>query len=138
MKYKLMGSIVALLIIFCALAATAADQNSNTNRYHQHLSASVPQEECNCDGEELCTHLPIIRIETGGQEIPGNIIRDPEDEDMVLGYTTAENGAEEILVSIETVETEGVWHHAFDEADQSGMAMYRNRGDSSRNFPKEN
>lgn len=138
MKYKLMGSIVALLMIFCALAATAADQNSNTNRYHQHLSASVPQEECNCDGEELCTHLPIIRIETGGQEIPGNIIRDPEDEDMVLGYTTAENGAEEILVSIETVETEGVWHHAFDEADQSGLAMFRIRGNSSRNFPKKN
>ena len=138
MKYKLLGSAMAVLMLLCALGASAVDRDSGANRYHQHLSAPVPREECGCGGEDLCTHLPIIRIETGGQEIPGSIIRDPEDEDVVLGYTTTETGAEEILVSIETVETEGVWHHASDEADQSGLAWFRIRGNSSRNFPKKN
>lgn len=138
MKYKLLGSAMAVLMLLCALGASAVDRDSGANRYHQHLSAPVPREECGCGGEDLCTHLPIIRIETGGQEIPGSIIRDPEDEDVVLGYTTTETGAEEILVSIETVEAEGVWHHASDEADQSGLAWFRIRGNSSRNFLKKN
>ena len=138
MKYKVLCVSMAAVMLLCALAATAVDQSSGTNRYHQHLSAAVPQGECSCGGGELCTHLPIIRIETGGQEIPGNIIRDPEDEDVVLGYTTTETGAEEILVTLETVETEGVWPHASDEADQSSLAWFRIRGNSSRNFPKKN
>ena len=138
MKYKLLGGAMAVLMLLCALGASAVDRDSGANRYHQHLSAPVPREECGCGGEDLCTHLPIIRIETEGQEIPGSIIRDPEDEDVVLGYTTTETGAEEILVSIETVETEGVWHHASDEADQSGLAWFRIRGNSSRNFPTKN
>ena len=89
-------------------------------------------------GYGLCTHLPIIRIDTGGQEIPGEIIRNPENAEEVIGYTTTESGAEEILVNIETVETEGVWHHASDEADQSSLSRLRIRGNSSRNFPKKN
>lgn len=137
MKYKLLGGAMALLLIFCAMAATAVETQTGTARYHQHLSAELPQEECDCDGAELCTHLPIIRIETGGQYIPGEIIRDPENEEVVLGYTTAADGAEDILVTIETVEEEGLWHHASDEADQSSLARFRIRGNSSRNFLKK-
>ncbi|MDR3767517.1 MAG: CotH kinase family protein, partial [Butyricicoccus sp.] len=137
MKYKLFGGAMALVMLLCALAATALETKTGTARYHQHLSAALPAEECTCEGTELCTHLPIIRIDTGGQYIPGEIIRDPENEEIVLGYTTAADGAEDILITIETVEGEGLWHHASDEADQSSLARFRIRGNSSRNFHKK-
>ena len=138
MKYRLAGLALAALMVLTALGASAAERGTGTARYHQHLSAQVPQEACACDGTELCTHLPILRIETGGQYIPGEIIRDPEDNETVLAYTTADDGAEDILVTLETVEGEGVWNHASDEADQTSLARFRIRGNSSRDFPKKN
>ena len=137
MKYKL-GALVMVIVLLAATAmATVADSGSGTTRYHQHLEAAVPSEPCGCDGSELCTHLPIIRIDTYGQDVPGEIIREGNSE-TVLGYTTAEDGSEEILVTIETVEGDGQWHHASDEATQSSSALFRIRGNSSRNFPKKN
>ena len=139
MKYKLMGVSLMMVMLVCVGFAASAEKDSETGRYHQHLSAGMPREACDCvGGYGLCTHLPIIRIDTGGQEIPGEIIRNPENAEEVIGYTTTESGAEEILVNIETVETEGVWHHASDEADQSSLSRLRIRGNSSRNFPKKN
>ena len=48
MKYKVLCVSMAAVMLLCALAATAVDQSSGTNRYHQHLSAAVPQGECSC------------------------------------------------------------------------------------------
>ncbi len=137
MKYKLLGLAAAAVMLLCALVASAAESEAGTSRYHQHLEMPLPAGECGCDGSELCTHLPIIRIETGGQYIPGEVIRD-EESDETLGFTTAVDGGEDIIVTIETVETEGVWHHASDEADLTSLAAFRIRGNSSRNFPKKN
>lgn len=135
MKYKVTGILFACLMIACALAASALDQTSGTSRYHQHLEAQAPQEPCACGGLELCTHLPIVRIDTSGQEIPGAILRD--ENDAMVGYSTTASGETEILVRIETVEKEGVWHHTSDFADQSASAWFRIRGNSSRNFDKK-
>ena len=137
MRYKIMGFAMMALMFFCSFAATALDQDNSQNRIHQHRSYQLPETECTCDGMELCTHLPLIRIDTAGQYIPGEIIRDPENSEAVLGYTTTQSGASEILVTIETVETEGEWHHASDPADQSSQALFRIRGNSSRNFDKK-
>lgn len=136
MKYRVIGAGMMILMLIFALSAARLEKDSDINRYHQHLMASQPQEECGCDGAELCTHLPIIRIETGGQYIPGERIRD--EKDHVIGFTTTESGETEILVSIETVEAEGEWHHASDSADQSAKAYFRIRGNSSRDFDKKN
>lgn len=137
MKYKTTGILLACLMIVCALAASAAEQNSGTNRYHQHRDAPVPSEPCTCSGTELCTHLPILRIDTGGQEIPGNPITGGPGN-HVVGYTTTQSGESEILVTLETVEAEGAWHHASDPASQSAAALFRIRGNSSRFFTKKN
>ena len=137
-RYKIIGLAMMALMLLCSFAATAADQNNVENRIHQHRSYQLPAESCTCDGSELCTHLPLIRIDTNGQEIPGEPIRSEETAETILGYTTTETGASEILVTIETVETEGVWHHASDPADQSAQALFRIRGNSSRDFPKKN
>lgn len=136
MKYKALGMAALVLMICCTLAVSALERQTGVTRYHQHLSAEVPQETCACDGTELCTHLPIIRINTGGQEIPGNVIRD--ENDIVIGYTTTPDGMAEIVVTLETVEREGTWHHASDPADQAAKALFRIRGNSSRSFDKKN
>lgn len=138
MRYKLIGlSAMALMLLSVVLLSnTGADEHSS--RYHQHLNARQPDEACDCDGSELCTHLPIIRIETGGQYIPGEVISDPENDEGSKVFTTAQDGSEDILVTIETVEAEGRWHHASDPADNSSLARFRIRGNSSRNFPKKN
>lgn len=135
MKYKLFGGVMALVMLFCALAASALETEEGPNRVHQHLTARGPDAGCDCDGTELCTHLPIIRIDTGGQEIPGAVIRDENDHQV--GYTTTDAGASEISVRLETVEQEGVWHHASDQADQDAWALFRIRGNSSRSFDKK-
>lgn len=135
MKYKLFGGVMALVMLFCALAASALETEEGPTRVHQHLSSRGPDAGCDCDGTELCTHLPIIRIDTGGQEIPGAVIRDENDHQV--GYTTTDAGASEISVRLETVEQEGVWHHASDQADQDAWALFRIRGNSSRSFDKK-
>lgn len=122
-------------MLFCALAASALETEEGPTRVHQHLSSRGPDAGCDCDGTELCTHLPIIRIDTGGQEIPGAVIRDENDHQV--GYTTTDAGASEISVRLETVEQEGVWHHASDQADQDAWALFRIRGNSSRSFDKK-
>lgn len=86
--------------------------------------------------KELSTHLPVMVIETGGRTIPGKPIRD--EEGHILSYETSEGGEEEILVTVKTVEREGVWHHADDEADIQAQALFRIRGNSSRSFAKSN
>lgn len=137
MKYKIGALAMVLVMLLAVSLATFADSGTGANRYHQHLDAAVPAGPCGCDGSELCTHLPIIRIDTAGQEVPGEVIR-AEGSESVLGYTTAEDGAEEIIVTIETVEGDGRWHHASDEATYSASALFRIRGNSSRSFPKKN
>ena len=137
-KSRLICLCTALAVLIGAMAFDVADASNGGNpRYHQHLEQ--PGEEalgpCTvCGGEgALCTHLPIIRIETGHQTIPGRPIVDPQGS--LVGYTTAD-GAEEILVTVETVEAQGVWHHADDPASQTARAMFRVRGNSSRFFSK--
>lgn len=136
MKYRIIGIGMMIVVIVCALSASMIERNSDVNRYHQHLMAKQPENECDCDGSELCTHLPIIRIDTGGQDIPGKPITDKNGS--LISYSTTEEGESEIIVTIDTIEEEGKWHHASDPADQSSCAFFRIRGNSSRFFDKSN
>lgn len=138
-KSRLICLCTALAVLIGAMAFDVADASNGGNpRYHQHLEQ--PGEEalgpCTvCGGEgALCTHLPIIRIETGHQTIPGRPIVD--EHGVAVSYTTTADGAEEIQVTVETVETVGVWHHADDPASQTARALFRIRGNSSRQFDK--
>ena len=141
MKSKVHYVAVALAVLLFAGVFSVLEQGTPENRYHQHREQPGEAElgECqSCGGEAaLCTHLPVIRIETGGQKIPGNAILD-EETYLTIGYETGVNGEEEIQAQVFTVEKEGVWHHAEDEATQSSYAMIRYRGDTSRAFSKHN
>ena len=76
MKYKVTGLLAAVVMMALILVIAFFDQDQEIPRYHQHQSARQPQEGCSCDGSQLCTHLPLVIIDTGGEKIPGEA--DPE------------------------------------------------------------
>lgn len=138
MKNKLLYLGTALAVLAGALGFTRLDQGTQAPRYHQHLEQPSEAELGDCavcgGAAELCTHLPIIQIETGGQKIPGAAILD--ENLTAVAYETGEHGEEEIEAVVSTVEEEGVWHHADDPAAHSSSALIRYRGNTSRSFSK--
>ena len=72
MKYRVFGIAMAVLMLLCAFAANAFEAEEGPYRYHQHLEARGPDAGCDCDGTELCTHLPLVIIDTGGRRSRGS------------------------------------------------------------------
>ena len=71
MKYRVFGvAMTAVMVLSVAVLSFYSTENPS-HRIHQHQTARGPDAGCSCDGTELCTHLPLILIDTDGQEIPG-------------------------------------------------------------------
>ena len=134
MKYKVFGIAMAVLMLVCALAATAAEAKEGPYRVHQHLTARQPDAGCDCGGTELCTHLPLVIIDTGGEEIPGEPV---ELGDGTTVFTTTENGEEMLGARISILDDESHNHHPFDAPDLETDSLIRIRGNSSRYFDKK-
>lgn len=133
MKYKIFCAVFVLLLLVGAVAATAADESLGVARVHQHLSARQPDEGCDCGGSELCTHLPLVIIETGGAPIPGEPIGERTED----GFTTTATGESMLSVNIAILDDESKNHHPSDEPDLETSALIRIRGNSSRYFDKK-
>ncbi len=135
MKYSIIGIIAAVFMIFTAYAATVLDNDNPSNRVHQHLTSRQPNEGCSCRKDELCTHLPLVLIETEGKEIPGEPIVDENNEE--IGYTLAQDGSETILAKISVISNENKNHHPSDKPDLQRDIIIRIRGNSSRYYDKK-
>ena len=135
---KLLYIVAAVVIMITSLLLEAGENRVGVYRYHQHREEPSEADlgECQvCGGEsELCTHLPIIRINTGGKKIPGKTIHDKDGNR--IGFETGESGETEIPVTVEIVSSTGEWHHIDSPADTTVSAMTRVRGNSSRSFDK--
>lgn len=138
MKSRIQFCIIAGIVIVAMIVFNSFESNTKVVRYHQHLeqpSSKQLEEKKECGNEdELCTHLPIIQIDTNNQKIPGAAILD--NEYRQVGFEKGPNGEEEILAKISTSETIGEWHTASDKADLQASAFVRCRGNSSRSFRK--
>lgn len=135
MKYKIMG-IVGLICVFCCMIMISSmDSDNANNRIHQHLTSRQPDAGCDCDGTELCTHLPLVIIDTGGQEIPGAPTgeRDSFGEEI---YTTADDGTDFINVQVKVIDNDDGNNHPSDEPDFTTASQFRIRGHASRHFEK--
>ena len=139
MKYRLIGLAAMCLVIAAAVAAAALDQDNPTKRYHQHLSARQPDAGCGCNGTQLCTHLPLLVIDTGGQEIPGVPI--PESKIKETGeyteFTLAPDGSKTILCQMKVMDGDDTNHHLTDDPSMELYAQIRIRGNTSRRFDKK-
>ena len=105
------------------------------NRYHQHLEEPGYTPCMEHDDELFCSHLPLVIIETGGQEIPGKVT----DKKDIFGeqiYTTAEDGTETIQVTVDVIDNQNSNNHLGDSPDFSSKTEFRIRGHASRKFEK--
>ena len=145
MKYKILGVTAMVLMVLIAFSAAALDQDNPNNRIHQHLTARGPDAGCDCDGSELCTHLPLVVIDTGGVEIPGEPISEDgltleENGDIDYEYTyvtKAEDGSSSIACQVQVMDGEDTNHHVTDSPSLEVDAQIRIRGNTSRRFDKK-
>ena len=135
MKYRVIGTLAAVLMLLTVLLTSAWSDEGPANRVHQHLTARQPDAGCDCDGSELCTHLPLVLIDTGEQEIPGKVTGQTDDFGETIN-TLAADGRDVIDVSFVIVDNQTRNNHPSDEATLTTTAQIRVRGHSSRLFEK--
>lgn len=135
MKYKLMGLAGTVLILLAAAAASALEPAVEpSTRVHQHLSARQDA-GCDCGGDELCSHLPLVIIDTGGQTIPGQLTN-TFDRFAQHIYTMAEDGGPTIQAEVKVIDNRDRNNHPGDQPAITTASELRVRGHSSRFFEK--
>ena len=136
MKYKAIGAVA------CAVALLAGSLNwslvfgqAKEKRIHQHLTAVQKQacEKSHSDGE-LCSHLPLICINTDGQDIPGKGLID--ENGSYSGFSTTPDGEDKITASMDVIDRETEYNHPDDTPSVSSNVIINVRGNSSRYFEK--
>lgn len=136
MKYKLTGLLAVTLTLAAIIFISKSLPEDNGTRYIEHIMA---EEKTVCKthtDDELCSHLPIVQIDTHGKEIPGKPIYD--EEFNVLDYTLAPDGTTTIQASLDVINNEKAYNHLTDSKIDMGDVMIRVRGHSSRRFEKPN
>ena len=144
MKYKLMGIGMAAVMLVCALAASALEREAGPHRVHQHLVSRQPDAGCDCDGTQLCTHLPLVIIDTQGVEIPGEPLAEDgtplgqsDTEYEYTNVTLAEDGSKTISCQVSVIDNTDRNNHPDDSAAIETAAQIRIRGNTSRLFDKK-
>lgn len=136
MKYKAIGiTALAVILVLGSINWQYVFGIDTQKRYEQHWDApqKTPCKTAHAGGE-LCTHLPIISINTGGETIPGATLKDENGRET--GYTTAPDGSDRITAYISTFNNESEYNHPTDASDFSSKVEIHIRGNSSRNFDK--
>jgi len=137
------GSFVVILIAL--MAFLYFDVSGQTTRHHQHLRSPSETDlgictRCNHD-IFLCTHLPIIEIDTFGQYIPGRPLEFYESDlpqEIRNTFRTTPEGEAEIYAHVSVIDNSNDWNHNSDPPVFESMAIMRIRGNSSRFFDKPN
>ena len=135
MKYKIIGLTAVALVLIAVLTISFVMPEDNGQRYIEHIEAPVKEVCANHQGE-LCTHLPIVQINTNGKEIPGKVILDAEG--YVIDYTLAEDGLPTVKGTLGVISSEEKNNHLTDAQKNMGEILIRVRGHSSRRFEKPN
>ena len=134
MKRIVIGLLVCALCVGLAAAATMADFEKRESRIHQHLEAGE-KAPCSHGDDLLCTHLPLVEIETGGHDIPGAPIVDAQG--LTVSYTVTESGEPRLKATVEITDHAETNNHVTDTPSLSTSALINIRGRSSRHFDKK-
>ena len=143
-------SLMYYLGSFAAVIATLMvmlyfDNAGQSTGYHQHLRSPSEADLGVCtrcyQDVFLCTHLPIIVIDTFGQDVPGRPyafgMADAPFALRSVFHTTPE-GEAEAYAHISVIDNDNAWNHDSDAPVLESMATMRLRGNSSRFFDKPN
>lgn len=134
MKHKIIGVTALVLSVSIVLGVGNILLKKDSKRYIQHLEESGYIECENCPDSKLCTHLPIIKINTGGVEIPGKPYYNSETG--LTEHTLAADGSDTIAATTDIIDGDGN-NHLSDSATLSSNIRIRIRGNSSRHFDKK-
>ena len=134
MKYRIAGIAATVLVLLTVFWANTVNHQNPECRVHQHLTARQPDAGCSCDGRELCTHLPLVIIDTGGAEIPGKPLTSINSSKEIFSTTT--EGESMLSAKIAVMCSDQQNHHPSDEPDMESEILIRARGNSSRYFDK--
>ena len=136
MKYRVAGVLAMVLMLSAILLATVLDEDNPNRRIHQHEVARQPDAGCDCDGSGLCTHLPLVIIDTDGADIPGKPIADSYDQET--SFTMTSEGESMLRARITVIDSDTHNNHPSDTPDLESEMLIRVRGNSSRYFDKYN
>lgn len=128
-KFIYIFTIVCLLL--SSFGLNQLQMGKRAGRTHQHREDEWQHVKAaeNVDS----THLPILRMDTGGQKIPGT----PIPGSHVGIYETAENGEKTIRVSFALIDGQKGDNRLSDPPSVMTQAEIRYRGNSSRFFDKK-
>ncbi|MBE5869837.1 MAG: spore coat protein CotH [Lachnospiraceae bacterium] len=135
MKYKVIGLCMVCVIIYASILATPAEIREKKGRVHQHMVSGYDT-GCDCDGSTLCTHLPLVIMDTGGQIIPGTPLFNQRDAFGQAIYSDAPDGQNTIQVNLSVIDQENRNNHPTDLPVFTTACRTHIRGNSSRRFPK--
>lgn len=115
------NKIIIFVLIFFVLATTFAlgseslTGNKVVDQHEKYKNKNL------CDeGEEFCTHLPLVMIDASGQTIPGE-----------------ERDGSTIQAKIKIIDNKEGGNHVSDQAEVKTLANIRYRGNSSMKFDKK-
>lgn len=136
MKYKIIGISAVALVLITVLCISFIMPEDNGTRYIEHIMAEEKEVCKTHTNDSICTHLPIVSINTNGMEIPGKPLYD--EEYNAIDYTIAADGTTTIRASLDVIDNKQEYNHLSDNAKSMGEVMIRVRGHSSRKFEKPN
>lgn len=132
MKSKIIYISSIFFIIFLCLLLYKFNYEVKISRIHHHKE----NEKINYSVNESIfeSHLPIIKITTNGQKIPGTPI---SKEDGVIISETAENGDDTIIASFSIIDGQSGNNKLNDKETIISKSLIHYRGNSSRYFDKK-
>lgn len=136
MKYKRMALAACALLLLLSATNLSAVLTDEHPRYHQHLERPAYTPCAEHDGETLCTHLPLVLIDTGGEAIPGVPIPDADSNIENNRFTTTADGSTLLRASVSVVDHAEGNNHPADAPTLQSTIDIRVRGNSSRYFDK--
>ena len=126
MKYKILGIVTMIAVLLISIIASLSNDGL-LGRTHQHLEYKE-KDICDDSSDEFCTHLPIIKLDTDGQEM---LLIDTEYENGLLGTIPLDvNG------KVDVIDNDKTNNHLADNPTLSVLSNMRIRGNSSKWYDK--
>lgn len=133
MKSKLIYIMTIVSMIGLCIGLYHFNIENKTVRVHQHREIEWQATKAEENGG-FQTHIPIIKIETGGQKVPGTPI---SGDGEGVTYETAANGETTIRASFSVIDLQKGANSITDKPTLSSLAQISHRGNSSRFFDKK-
>ena len=133
MKSKLIYILTVCFIFIACLTLYKFDFEVKISRIHQHKENKVEDNEDSSE-DVFQSHLPIVKIETNGQKIPGTPIAK---EGGVIISETAENGENRITAYFSITDGQSGNNKLNNQESVKSKSLIRYRGNSSRFFDKK-